>query len=61
MDTPVIDQINAKNQEDRDALNSKLMRRFAAHAVGMIFIRLAVRNATVVLAKKAIIEAAKRV
>jgi hypothetical protein len=60
MDTPTIHTINAMSQEDRDALNRKMMRRFATHVAGMLFIKIAVRNVAVVLAKKAIIEAAKR-
>jgi hypothetical protein len=60
MDTPDINTIKTMPKKDLEALNNKLARRFATHMVGLIFIKLTVRNVAVVLAKKAIITAAKR-
>lgn len=60
MDTPDINTIKAQSKKDRAALENKLARRFATHMVGLVFIKLTLRNVAVVLAKKAIIEAAKR-
>lgn len=61
METPSINTIKAMPKKDLDALNSQLARRLATHVVGMIFLKLSIAGVTQVLAKKAIIVAAKRV
>lgn len=60
MDTPCIHQIQTMPKKDLEALNRRLAGKFAAHMVGMLFIKLAVSGVSQVLLKKAIIEAAKR-
>lgn len=60
MDTPNINTIKAMPKEELDALNRKLATKFAIHAVGAIWLRLAVQGVVRTLATKAIIEAAKR-
>lgn len=60
MDTPNIEQIRTMPKKDVAALNKQLSRKLATHMVGMIFVKLTLRSVLTVLARKAVIEAAKR-
>lgn len=60
MNTPTIHQINAMSKEDVRALNRKMTKRLALHMGGMLFFKIAVAGVLRTVAKKAMIEAAKR-
>lgn len=60
MDTPNIHQIQTMPKEELAALNKRLTNRFAAHMLGMLFLKLAVPSVAGVLVRKAVIQAAKK-
>jgi hypothetical protein len=60
MDTPDINQIRTMPKEDLAALNKQMARRLAGHMIGMLFLKTAAAGVLSVLARKALIEAAKR-
>lgn len=61
MNTPNINDVKAMSSEERKTLNSQISRKLATHVVGMIFLKLSIAGVTRVLAKKALIAAAKHV
>lgn len=60
MDTPTVAEIRALSPQDQAALNRQLTRTIAKHMLGMMFVKLSLTSVLTVLAKKALIEAAKR-
>jgi hypothetical protein len=60
MDTPNIETIRTMPKEDLAALNKQLTKNLARHMVGMLFVKLTLTSVVSVLARKALIEAAKR-
>lgn len=56
-----INDVKAMSAEDRKTLNSQLQKKLATHLVGMIFLKLSIAGVAQVLARKALVVAAKRV
>ena len=60
MDQPTVDSIRAMSPQDQAALNRQMTRAIAKHMLGLVFVKLTLTSVLTVLAKKALIEAAKR-
>jgi hypothetical protein len=61
MTTPDINTIKAMPKNDLAALNNQMAQKLATRVVGLMFLKLAVPGVLGVLARKALITAAKRV
>lgn len=59
--TPSIEEIKTMPKEDLAALNRKTTQKLATHVVGLMFLKLAIPSVLGVLARKALVNAAKKI